>query len=143
MGDTVIRKTRQEWRFPAFGVPQAARLVRRLAARELALWGVPPDRADLAIVVLNELAANAIVHSPGRLIWISMVRTRSALLLQVADQCMLPPVQRDVAETDESGRGLHLIKYLTEADGHRYHRDPNGAMWKVVWARMDIGQVRA
>ncbi|MFC9976874.1 ATP-binding protein [Spirillospora sp. NPDC127200] len=131
-------------------MPKAAQLVRRLARQELALWGIPPDQAHIAVTALNELVTNAIDHNQDRRFWVTLSHTpaapdaptipgpRAVLLMEVSDQHLDPPVRRSSDQLSESGRGLHMVTHLVNDWGYRYRPDEAGTVWKVVWATLHI-----
>lgn len=105
------------------------------AAREfvrdrLVEWGVEAQ-VDDALVVASELVTNAIMHaeSPCELrLWLSA----SAIRVEVLDDGAGTPEPRTSSDTDEGGRGLHLIAALAAAWGIEQIPDDG----KVVWAEL-------
>ncbi|MFJ9039180.1 ATP-binding protein [Streptomyces sp. NPDC102406] len=123
----------------AFRLPRhpASVGVARLRVRDhLAVWGhtEPADALDTAVLLVSELATNAIRHGPAREREFEIAVTVLAdgsCFIEVSDAsatepAMGPPRTPD----DESGRGLHLVDALSEAWGV-WHR---GRYGKTVWA---------
>ncbi|NBM15866.1 ATP-binding protein [Streptomyces sp. GC420] len=128
--------------------PRGARQARQTAALRLHLWGCPRGSAphELIVLVVGELAANAVTHGyvPGRCVLVRMVESAGRLRVEVSDTRgerlpVLPP--RDTAEVsgrdEESGRGLALVAALSDACGVRPRG--GGAPGKTVWAEFITG----
>lgn len=58
--------------------------LRRLARAALTVWDVTADQADDVLLVLSELATNALVHTDGPA-YVRLERRGSQVLLQVTD----------------------------------------------------------
>jgi anti-sigma regulatory factor (Ser/Thr protein kinase) len=92
---------------------------------------VSEDRTDAAVLILSELAGNAVRHG------LPPVECEAALdsddvLVTVHDGAPVLPVQRAAAaSSDESGRGLLLVSALSRSWGWA----PT-ARGKQVWARV-------
>jgi anti-sigma regulatory factor (Ser/Thr protein kinase) len=85
---------------------------------------------DLALV-LSELAANAVKHAgtPFEVV----VDTDGTARVEVEDQSPTPPVPRDAAPMDTSGRGLALVGQLCDRWGVHVTQDA-----KCVWCERDL-----
>jgi anti-sigma regulatory factor (Ser/Thr protein kinase) len=95
--------------------------------------GVMADDAvsDLELVV-TELVTNAIAASAvGQRVGLRFERAAGTVLIEVFDSCPDPPLLRDVNELALSGRGLALVKELSDDFG--WQLDSAG-LGKVVWA---------
>ncbi|GAA2321726.1 ATP-binding protein [Streptomyces kunmingensis] len=123
----------------AFRLPRhpASVGVARLRVRDhLAVWGhtEPADALDTAILLVSELATNAVRHGPAREREFEIAVTVLAdgsCFIEVSDESTADPEMRPPrAPDDESGRGLHLVDALAEAWGV-WHR---GRYGKTVWA---------
>ena len=115
------------------------------AAREfttatLYRWGAGGRRDDIAVVV-SELLTNALHHGLPRLPELSDVPPRHPIrlglrqtgpwvLCAVADPSQAVPVPRVPSSLAETGRGLHIIRALSDTWGYT---TPD-ATGKVVWA---------
>lgn len=91
-----------------------------------------PQRRDDLVLVVDELATNAIRHAGGGLVNVTLAAGADAVSARVYDGTAAKPRLRDPDEATEDGRGLRLVDELT---GHRWgHRPtPSG---KYVWARV-------
>ena len=91
--------------------------------------GVPPDLRDRLLLVLDEMASNALRHGGGH-VEAAVRRTGDAFLVAVSDgDTATPPspaVDRDPAQ---GGLGLYLIAELSTAHGWYVDGDA-----KTVWA---------
>jgi anti-sigma regulatory factor (Ser/Thr protein kinase) len=121
---------RQEWRLdtilvlsPLPGAVPCARLHTRLVTSE---WSL--DRlSGTAELLVSELVTNAVrisaqmpAQPPVRL----QLRSDGArLLVLVTDASPLPPIPRDAAPGEESGRGLMLVQALSDRWGWAPRRD--------------------
>ncbi|NEB80119.1 ATP-binding protein [Streptomyces sp. SID14478] len=123
----------------AFRLPRhpASVGVARLRVREhLAGWGHtgPADALDTAVLLVSELATNAIRHGPVRAREFEIAVTVLAdgsCFIEVSDESTAEPQMRPpCAPEEESGRGLHLVDGLAEAWGV-WQR---GRYGKTIWA---------
>ncbi len=116
-------------------LPQAlssAGAARRFVREKIEDWGLD-TLLDDALLVVSELAANAITHadSPCR---IRLSRNSSALRIDVVDTGVGTPEPQPASFTEEHGRGLHLVSALTSAWG--LDHAPDGG--KQVWAELAL-----
>ncbi|MBV2353962.1 SpoIIE family protein phosphatase [Streptomyces sp. J2-1] len=105
----------------------------RTAARaRLGEWGVAPDAAFTAELIVSELVANAVRYGapPFRLRLILDER----LTCEVRDAGTSVPHLKHARQVDEDGRGLFIIASVADSWGIRYH--PHG---KTVWTRQNTG----
>lgn len=118
--------------FPARADSVAA--ARRFARETLAGWGMG-ELVDDAMLLVSELATNAVVHA-GTAFDVTCVDLGQALRVEVYDRHAarglpaVPPPEGD--PTRESGRGLLACAALTSAWGVEYTR-----AGKTVWCRLD------
>ncbi|MDQ0583020.1 ATP-binding protein [Streptomyces rishiriensis] len=133
---------RNSFRLPRH--PASVGLARRRVRDHLADWGHGPDDPALAdaVLVVSELATNVVRH--GRSPDSSSPDPRSerefevavtalgdgSCLIEVSDEGRLDPRLRPVGESEEHGRGLHLVEHLAAAWGV-WNRGRHG---KTVWA---------
>ncbi|MFF5371406.1 ATP-binding protein [Streptomyces sp. NPDC013187] len=108
--------------------PSSVREARAEVRRQLEGWGLAErgDVAEVAELLVGELATNAVVHarSPFRL---TLFAAHGLLRCEVADTARRVPRVLD-AGTGESGRGMFLVEALAQRWG--CHRDGPG---KTVW----------
>ncbi|PRY47702.1 histidine kinase-like protein [Geodermatophilus tzadiensis] len=98
-------------------------LRRRIDAQE------PADLRDRLLLVLDEMASNALRHGGGR-VEASVRRTGNAFLVAVSDgDARTPPTPAVDRDPSEGGLGLHLIAELSTAHGWYVEGDA-----KTVWA---------
>ncbi|MEU0134437.1 ATP-binding protein [Streptomyces sp. NPDC006296] len=118
--------------------PRGARLARRLAEQQLALWGIPygSGTARTVALVTAELASNAITHGglPGRDFRLALVRLPHAVRVEVTDtrpERLLPEPSPAPADAT-SGRGLLIV----EAYADRWGCTVRDTRTKTVWAEV-------
>jgi anti-sigma regulatory factor (Ser/Thr protein kinase) len=101
----------------------------RAEVRRWSVAGTRPDFCDRLLLVLDEMASNALRHGGGH-VEAAVRRTGDAVLVAVTDgdtdTAPTPAVDRDPAE---GGLGLHLIAELSTAHGWYVDGDA-----KTVWA---------
>lgn len=91
-----------------------------------------PERLDDLVLVVDELATNAIRYGGGGLINVMVAPRSDGVSVRIYDSTAAPPELKDPDEATETGRGLRLVDELTGHDwGHRL--TPGG---KYVWARV-------
>ncbi|WP_169739953.1 ATP-binding protein [Actinospica robiniae] len=82
--------------------------VRALARHTLASWHVDDEQADDILVVLSELATNALVHTSGPA-EIRLTNLLAGIQLEVSDTSTREPDQETGPTDGEHGYGLALI----------------------------------
>ncbi|MDC0768152.1 ATP-binding protein [Streptomyces sp. HD] len=130
------------------GAEQDCGRARDFVRRTLSDWSLDHCSAD-ALMVVTELAANAVLHGVSRSvprraahgeaeIWLRISLRRPAhLVCAVTDPCDSPPVYPHASDPfDEHGRGLRIIDALSEHWGWT-RRQPLG---KTVWAMLPTGR---
>jgi anti-sigma regulatory factor (Ser/Thr protein kinase) len=107
------------------------------AAREvlrglLVAWG-HEHQIDDAAVVVSELVTNAVQHAAeqGQL-RLELQVTGEVLRLELADGSSVRPIARVIVDSDERGRGMHIVDVLTARWGVEMHGDG-----KRVWVELD------
>ncbi|MFB7741918.1 ATP-binding protein [Streptomyces sp. NPDC056132] len=114
--------------------PESAHRARLLVSARLRAWG-SVELADAGMLIVSELVANAVDHTPYRLIRVVVQRPALHLVrIGVADASRAVPELRCPGEGAERGRGLVLVDALSWRWG--YDRWPWG---KVVWAELRLG----
>jgi serine/threonine-protein kinase RsbW len=104
--------------------------VRRALAKHLA--GCPA--ADDAILIVSELAANAIVHSASNGQFFTVRAERYPDYVWVEAEDLGGPWRR--SQPDGRPHGLDVVQALTGPDGWGIENTTNGS--RVVWARLDL-----
>lgn len=90
-----------------------------------------PD--DAAVVVVSELVTNAVQHAGERgQLRLELRVTGAVLRLELADGSSVRPMAREIVDSDERGRGMHIVDVLTARWGVETH----GA-GKRVWVELD------
>lgn len=90
---------------------------REQARQALFRWGLG-EHADLAELIVSELATNAIRHGGG-LVRLRMLYARGDLRVEVHDDAADRPVRQQATADDESGRGLAVLDGLIGLHGGR------------------------
>ena len=98
--------------------PSQVRRARNQARQALSRWGLG-QHADIAELIVSELATNAIRHGDGT-VHVCVSFARGDLRVDVHDEAAgRQPVRRQAAAEDESGRGLALLDGLIGLHGGR------------------------
>lgn len=105
------------------GSRRGAHQARLAAQRQLRTWGLAPgsDTADVAALIVAELAANAVTHGrvPGRGFELRLALASGLLRIDVTDAAgeRLPPegTLPPSSLLADSGRGLYLVDALATA----------------------------
>jgi anti-sigma regulatory factor (Ser/Thr protein kinase) len=113
-------------------VPEACRQVRQLVIQACASWH-RNDVASTAILVATELVANVVRHAHTTMEFTLGLRN-GRLTMAVRDGSRRMPRTLDPAVTDAGGRGLRLVRDLTDAWGVLPVTDG-----KVVWTQLSTG----
>ena len=95
--------------------PVAVRHAREQTRKALDGWGLG-EHADLAQLIVSELATNAIRHGVGP-IEVRVSYTRGGLRVDVHDLGAGRPIRQHAAADDEAGRGLNLLGGLVSEYG--------------------------
>ncbi|HEY7102719.1 MAG TPA: ATP-binding protein [Mycobacteriales bacterium] len=91
--------------------PEGASFARRAMARAADLWRLDLEMTDIALLLVSELATNAIRHGapPVRL---SLRLDRDRLRVEVSDSSPTLPELASPAPDQVSGRGLQIVQLL-------------------------------
>ncbi|MBL7259099.1 ATP-binding protein [Paractinoplanes lichenicola] len=114
-------------------VPDACRQVRHLVAHACATW----QRAEVipaATLIATELVANVVRHARTSMEFTLRPLSGGRLGMTVRDRSRRMPKPTDAGLSDPGGRGLRLVRDLTDAWGVLPVTDG-----KVVWTRMRAG----
>lgn len=107
-------------------------IARRFVRDTLLQWG-HEDAVDDAMLVVSELAANALTHAESSY-RVRLAAAGPALRIEVEDDGFGTPEPQPLTETEESGRGLHLVGALAASWG----MEAGDAGGKRVWAELPI-----
>jgi len=131
---------------PLAALRTAASTARAHVRSTLAVWEIS-DIADMAEAIVSELVANAVNASAdehGRplyregqilLLWVRLRADGRELLAEVWDQASGAPVLKSADSNAESGRGLAMVRELSDTWGwYPTERQPG----KCVWATISI-----
>ncbi|MBR7675365.1 ATP-binding protein [Streptomyces daliensis] len=111
--------------------PESARRARALVDTALTLWRLA-DLVDVGKLVVSELVGNAVRHSRGAHMRVSVsLPTPRRVRIAVTDRSTASPAPRKPAGEEETGRGLLLVAALTDRWEVEY-RDQG----KTVWAEL-------
>ena len=114
--------------------PVSAGRAREFVSAKLREWRLDP-LLDGALVVVSELAANAVVHAESS-VRIRLLLGPRTLRIEVIDHGVGTPEPQPKSITEEHGRGLLLVSALSRAWGI----DHGPGEGKTVWAEMDLRQ---
>jgi CheY-like chemotaxis protein len=105
---------------------------RRFVKDRLTEWGIEGP-VDDALLVVSELAANALTHARSSY-RLRLSATSHALRIEVDDTGVGTPEPQPLTETEEHGRGLHLVGALAASWGME-SAETGG---KRVWAELAL-----
>jgi signal transduction histidine kinase/DNA-binding response OmpR family regulator/serine phosphatase RsbU (regulator of sigma subunit) len=111
---------------------RAVRDARRLVDTTLRRWSTPPRVIDDLVLVVSELAANAVLHGRPP-IQLRLRRTATHIVLELHDTAPYLPRKQRPTPDDEHGRGLQLVSSLCDRWGTRPTADG-----KAVWCMRSI-----
>ncbi|WP_301540322.1 ATP-binding protein [Streptomyces sp. NRRL S-31] len=105
------------------------RAMRRIAAATLRYCGLEA-MTDEVMVAVSELITNAIMHSGGTSVTLSMTVQDDALTISVQDGGAGRAVPRAAGTDEESGRGLLLLDFLVRESGGSWGTsEAGGSTW--------------
>jgi anti-sigma regulatory factor (Ser/Thr protein kinase) len=109
--------------------PASVSFARNTAASWLILWGLSADAAEIARLLVSELATNAVDHSVGPKVVVSVIDSDEWLEIRVKNPAgNVPALTASLpADSSERGRGLFLVATLA---------DDWGTADDQVWARL-------
>jgi anti-sigma regulatory factor (Ser/Thr protein kinase) len=108
-------------------VPRAREFVRDT----LRQWGL--GEPDEALLVVTELAANAVLHA-GSTYQVRLSSSPGLLRIEVSDDDPGTPEPQPFSSTAESGRGIVLVSAIATSWGI----ETNGGAGKVTWAELSL-----
>jgi anti-sigma regulatory factor (Ser/Thr protein kinase) len=109
----------------------AVREARAVIAEPMKRWGLE-DLIPTTELLVSELVTNAIKYSPRTDVTLRLVNEK-ALVCEVMDKSAALPRLRQANSEDENGRGLQVVRQLSQRWGAR--RTPTG---KVVWCEQPL-----
>ncbi|WP_067501553.1 ATP-binding protein [Actinoplanes sp. TFC3] len=115
-------------------IPDACRQVRLLVTQACTAWQ-RREVASTAALVATELVANVVRHAHTTMEFTLGLRN-GLVCLTVRDGSRLLPRPKDPTMAQAGGRGLHLVRELTDAWGVLPVSDG-----KVVWTHLEAGAV--
>lgn len=115
------------WQFP--GSTQSVRDV-RAQSRRLLDGRVSAELLDDVVLIVSELATNAVLHAGGAYS-VRVSVEAGEVLVAVTDSSRREPVSGPDHPTIASGRGLHIVESVSRSWGCEAHRPG-----KTVWARL-------
>lgn len=132
-----------EFVFPVSRIPEAVRTLRHRAHALLTDRALAPDAVDDALLVISELATNAINHAlpPAELrLSLPEVDGCRVLHIEVSDAGPVSPSSSVPGrpESDETGRGLGIVAALSLRRGTRV-----GPRRTIQWADLPAPPCRA
>lgn len=110
--------------------PDQVAVARAFVRATLAEWDMTNFTED-ALVVVSELATNAVLHARTPFRITVRVEDIATVWIEVADDNPRPPVRAADELSATSGRGLHAVVALAQEWGIRSEDDG-----KVVWAKL-------
>ncbi|MBD0710651.1 MULTISPECIES: ATP-binding protein [unclassified Streptomyces] len=114
--------------------PESAWVARRLTQHVLLReWGLGPQIAEYAVLLVSELVGNAVRHTGARSFALRIQRRRGWIRVEVRDPSRGLPCLMPVHELDTSGRGLFLVDKLSDRWG--VDLAPRG---KTTWFEMRV-----
>lgn len=119
--------------------PIAPKLCRDFVGNALRLLDLG-HLADTAVLCTSELVTNACVHAEGP-IHLLVTAEPHRVRICVYDNNPTLPTPAWPAPTEENGRGLHLVRRLSDEYG--VTPDQIGALAKGVWFKLDTTRAAA
>ncbi len=117
--------------------PEAAGLARRLV-RETVLEAGALDVLDDAILVMSELATNAVRYGAEPIVARATVRDDTLILAVEDARASDLPYPRVLTATEPNGRGMHLVAAMAARWGW-----DRSAHAKIVWAELPLRRLSA
>jgi anti-sigma regulatory factor (Ser/Thr protein kinase) len=111
--------------------PRSVGQARRFCAATLDGWGADPDLVSTCVLLVSELATNAVLHA--RTAFTVSIERGERLRIEVDDGDPRMPHARDYSLDAMSGRGLHLVEALSRASGAQRHGEGKTVWFEVDW----------
>lgn len=102
---------------------------REFVHRRLSAWGVPAVRVEDAMVIVSELATNAVRHTASPRMGVVVAVTNGRVIVSVTDRGPHQPIRPHAVDEDaEHGRGLAIVVALATRWGYRI-AGPGTCVW--------------
>jgi anti-sigma regulatory factor (Ser/Thr protein kinase) len=128
---------RREFWFDLPALRTSARAARDTVRDRLRAWQVPGDTCCDAVLLVSELATNAVLHTDSGhvLCGLTLTGDERRLRIELHDDgpTRIRPPESHVGPWEESGRGLFLVQQLADHWGSARSTRAEG---KVVWAEL-------
>jgi len=98
-------------------VAASAPAARRITLDALDLWGLAKSHGEAAEQLVGELVANAVRHTGGNSLGLTLIRRLGWLRVEVRDPSRALPCLIKADALDETGRGLQLVDELSDRWG--------------------------
>src|SRR5580698_2952180 len=132
MGSTDTLTTAAARRFPA--TTSSVGQARRFLLAQLS--GASDGEADALVLMLSELATNAVQHAATDFeVGVHVAADGRRVRVEVTDGAGGFPTPQDQAADAPHGRGLHIVRTLADAWGIEMRRDQPG---KTVWFSLPL-----
>jgi anti-sigma regulatory factor (Ser/Thr protein kinase) len=133
---------REHW----FGLPAlrtSVKVARDTVRDRLRAWKLPGDTCCDAVLLVSELATNAVRHTGSGQVLCGLTLTgdERRLRIELHDEggTLVRRPERHAGHGEESGRGLFLVRQLADSWGSARSTRVEG---KVVWAELTVPFVR-
>ncbi|WP_248965552.1 ATP-binding protein [Sphaerisporangium perillae] len=114
-------------------------VARRETAKTLALWGVDPETAFTAGLIVTELVANVAEHASAESPTATVALAADVSWLTLAVHDSHPRLPRALATPyDDGGRGLRMVMLLTEEAGGRHTVEPTAGGGKHIVVHLPL-----
>ncbi|WP_051941433.1 ATP-binding protein [Phaeacidiphilus oryzae] len=97
--------------------PESSATARGITLEALESWGLLKSHGEVAEQLVGELVANAVRHTGGRFLVLSLSRRLGWLRMEVRDPSRALPCLIKPEPVDEAGRGLFLVDQLSDRWG--------------------------
>ncbi|MET9296557.1 ATP-binding protein [Streptomyces sp. NPDC003077] len=130
------------WRFTAPAlestVPRARHAVRDLLTRQRV--PVAEEVAEGLLLIVSELVTNAVQHAAllSPKVTVEVTITTDAVRIAVEDEHPYRPKALRAGEDDIGGRGLWLVKMISEETGGRCDVEDTANGGKAIWAELPL-----
>jgi anti-sigma regulatory factor (Ser/Thr protein kinase) len=112
--------------------PRSVGHARRFCAATLAGWGVDAEVVDTCVLLVSELATNAVLHA--RTPFTVEIAPTPVLRVEVHDGDPRLPHPRDYGVEAASGRGLHLVEALAASSGADRNASGKAVWFELAWS---------
>lgn len=131
-GDPCERQPGRQAKSLAARLPAGAGCVARARRSAREVLADLPGVAEVAALLVSELATNAVRHGGGGF-ELSIARDETRVRVEIRDTTGLPPIRRQPRQEEPGGRGLLIVDRLATAWGV----EPSEG-GKTVWFQLDL-----